>query len=159
MVKENWVVNTGWKNRQAAKNAVRKNESKKMMLIPHPSMHKTWIEVPVPEVEVLEGDKFFILRQRQDSARWLTVQDILTQVSEYTRLSIEEICQKTRKRTIVEPRQVAMYLSREHTHESLADIGYQIGRKDHVTVSHSCKTVQNLLDTSAAFREKWKGVL
>lgn len=159
MVGENWVVNTGWKHRQAAKNAVRKNDSLKMMLIPHPSMHKTWIEVPAPQEEILEGDKYFILRQRQDSARWLTVQDILTQVSEYTKIPIETICEKTRKRTVLEPRQVAMYLSKEHTHESLVDIGYQCGRKDHATVLHACKTVKNLLDTSAEFREKWKGVM
>lgn len=129
------------------------------MLVPHPAMHKTWIEVPVPEVEFPEGDKFFILRQRQDSAKWVTVQDILTQVSEYTRIPIETICKKTNKRTVVEPRQVAMYLSRKHTHESLADIGWQCGKFDHSTASHACKTVKNLLDTSPIFREKWKGVM
>jgi len=59
---------------------------------------------------------------------------------------------KTRKREIVQARQVAMYFSKNLTKSSLATIGAQIGGKDHATVLHACKTVNNLIDTDKRFR-------
>ena len=45
------------------------------------------------------------------------------------------------------PRQLCMYLRKKHTRESLAAIGKRYGDKDHATVLHACKTIQNLMDT------------
>ena len=59
---------------------------------------------------------------------------------------------KTRKREIVQARQIAMYFSKSFTKSSLATIGSQIGGKDHATVLHACKTVNNLIDTDKRFR-------
>ena len=61
---------------------------------------------------------------------------------------------KTRKREIVQARQVAMYFSKNLTKSSLATIGSQIGGKDHATVLHACKTVNNLVETDKTFRNQ-----
>lgn len=68
-------------------------------------------------------------------------------VSKATRIPLETMLMKTRKREIVGARQISMSLSKKFTKDSLALIGSQHGGKDHATVLHACKTVQNLLDT------------
>jgi chromosomal replication initiator protein len=60
---------------------------------------------------------------------------------------------KTRKREIVQARQVAMFFSKSMTKASLATIGSQIGGKDHATVLHACKTVNNLIETDKRFMQ------
>ncbi|MBE6224798.1 MAG: chromosomal replication initiator protein DnaA [Bacteroidales bacterium] len=60
---------------------------------------------------------------------------------------------KTRKREIVQARQIAMYLGRSLTKVSLAAIGTQIGGKDHATVLHACNTVSDLIATDRTFKQ------
>lgn len=79
----------------------------------------------------------------------------LEKVARYIGIPSEVLQVKTRKRDIVEARQVAMYLSKRNTKESLAKIGSAIGGKDHATVIHACRTVENLLETDRVFRDKW----
>jgi len=59
---------------------------------------------------------------------------------------------KTRKREIVQARQIAMYFSKSLTKASLSTIGSVIGNKDHATVLHACKTVNNLMETDKRFK-------
>jgi len=73
-------------------------------------------------------------------------------VSEYFGLTIDQMNSKTRKRNIVQARQLSMYFAKLHTKASLTSIGLQCGNKDHATVLHACKTVQNLIDTDKEFR-------
>jgi len=56
--------------------------------------------------------------------------------------------QKSRKREAVVPRQITHFFARKYTNLFLSEIGWQVGAKDHATVLHSCKTVQNLYDTN-----------
>lgn len=81
--------------------------------------------------------------------------DELEKVAVYIGIPSKVINAKSRKRELVESRQVAMYLSRRNTKESLNKIGAAIGGKDHATVIHACKTVEILLETDRQFREKW----
>ncbi|WP_340112634.1 helix-turn-helix domain-containing protein [Maribellus mangrovi] len=83
----------------------------------------------------------------------------LEKVANYVGCDPDELQQKTRNRDIVEARQVAMYLSKRNTKESLAKIGRTIGNKDHATVLHACRTVNNLLETNPGFRDKWMPLL
>ncbi len=59
----------------------------------------------------------------------------------------------SRKRELVQARQIAMYLSRNHTNNSLATIGSQIGGRDHATVLHAYNTVKDLMDTDRMFKK------
>lgn len=83
----------------------------------------------------------------------ISVSDIQKTVCAYFGLSPESLLSKTRKREICQARQIAMYLSRNLTKNSLSTIGAQIGGKDHATVLHSYNTVCNLMDTDRMFRQ------
>lgn len=75
-------------------------------------------------------------------------------VCEYFGLPSDVLQTKTRKREIVQARQIAMYFSKSLTKSSLSTIGSIIGGKDHATVLHACKTVNNLKDTDKRFKSQ-----
>ena len=68
-------------------------------------------------------------------------------------MDIETLQSKTRKRHIVQARQLAMFFAKKYTKASLASIGSQIGKRDHATVLHACKTVDNLYVTDKQFKK------
>ena len=75
-------------------------------------------------------------------------------VCDYFKISKEELLSKTRKRQIVQARQIAMYMSRLHISNcSLSTIGAEIGGKDHATVLHACTTVTDLMSTDKVFKQ------
>ena len=65
----------------------------------------------------------------------------------------DKLLHKTRKREIVQARQITMYLAKAFTKNSLKTIGEHFGGRDHTTVIHSCQTVKDLMDTDGVFRE------
>ncbi|MEE9373099.1 MAG: chromosomal replication initiator protein DnaA [Saprospiraceae bacterium] len=83
----------------------------------------------------------------------LTVENIKKLVAEHFSLPIEKLISKTRKRDIVIARQLSMYLAKNHTSDSLKQIGANFGGRDHSTVIYSCKTVKDLMDTDLLFRD------
>jgi len=89
----------------------------------------------------------------KNSRRELSIEYISKVVCDYFNMPVESIQTKTRKREIVQARQITMYFSKNLTKYSLATIGAQIGNKDHATVLHACKTVNNLKDTDKNFRQ------
>lgn len=82
----------------------------------------------------------------------LTFDKIRDTVCDYFKISQDQIVSKTRKREIVQARQIAMYLVRNLTQASLASIGSQMGGKDHATVLHACSTVQDLMETDKSVK-------
>lgn len=89
----------------------------------------------------------------KNSKRELSIEYISKVVCDYFSMTVDTLQAKTRKREIVQARQIAMYFSKSLTKYSLASIGAQIGSKDHATVLHACKTVNNLKDTDKNFRQ------
>ncbi len=88
----------------------------------------------------------------RSSKREISIDYIQKVVCDFFNVPVDMMQSKTRKREIVQARQVAMYFSKNLTKSSLATIGAQIGGKDHATVLHACKTVNNLIDTDKRFR-------
>jgi len=82
----------------------------------------------------------------------ISVNRIQSAVCSYFNITTDQFLSKTRKREIVQARQIAMYLSRSLTKTSLSSIGTQLGGKDHATVLHACNTVCDLMDTDRSFR-------
>jgi chromosomal replication initiator protein len=80
-----------------------------------------------------------------DGAQEITSSQILTQTAEYFKLSMEELCSKSRTRTLVTARQIAMYLCRELTDMSLPKIGQELGGRDHTTVIHADRKIRELM--------------
>ena len=83
----------------------------------------------------------------------LTIDHIQQIIADYFGLDIESLHSKTRKRNVVQARQLAMFFSKKYTKNSLSTIGSQIGERDHATVLHACKTVENLIETDRAFKK------
>jgi len=73
-------------------------------------------------------------------------------VSEYFKVTIDELKDKTRKKEIVIARQLAMYFSKEYTNLSLKTIGYHFGGRDHSTVIHAVQSVNDMYDTDNSFK-------
>lgn len=94
----------------------------------------------------------------KNSRREISIDYIQKIVCDYYNIPHNLIQSKTRKREIVQARQVAMFFSKSLTKSSLATIGTQIGGKDHATVLHACKTVNNLIDTDKQFRLQIKDI-
>lgn len=84
----------------------------------------------------------------------ISINHIQKVVCDYFGLSLETLQDKTRKREIVQARQIAMYFSKLLTKTSLSSIGSTIGQKDHATVLHACKTVNNLIETDKRFKSQ-----
>jgi len=84
----------------------------------------------------------------------LTVNDIIEKVCSHYQLDVSVIHTKTRKREVVQVRQIAMYLAKKHTDVSSGKIGQLIGNKDHATVLHACKIVKDQVEVDKAFRQE-----
>lgn len=102
----------------------------------------------------LDLAKMMVEKLIKNTKREVSIDYIQKVVCNYYDIGIDALQSKTRKREIVQARQVAMYFSKNLTKSSLATIGAQIGGKDHATVLHACKTVNNLIDTDKQFKNQ-----
>jgi chromosomal replication initiator protein len=88
----------------------------------------------------------------KNTAREVSIDYIQKIVCDYFNLPMELLKSKTRKREVVQARQISMYFAKSLTKSSLATIGMHCGGKDHATVLHACRTVNNLIDTDKRFK-------
>ncbi|MDR0431411.1 MAG: chromosomal replication initiator protein DnaA [Tannerellaceae bacterium] len=82
----------------------------------------------------------------------ITVQLIQEIVCKYFNLEQSIIQTPSRKREIVQARQITMYLSKKYTNCSFSHIGKIVGKKDHATVLHACKTIKDQIEIDKSFR-------
>ncbi|MEJ2534242.1 MAG: chromosomal replication initiator protein DnaA [Gammaproteobacteria bacterium] len=85
--------------------------------------------------------------------RLITIENIQKTVCEYYKLRAADLLSRRRTRTIARPRQMAMALSKELTEHSLPEIGEAFGGRDHTTVLHACRKIEELCDTDGRIRE------
>ena len=88
----------------------------------------------------------------KSESKAVTIDDIINVVCKHFSLDIATIHTKSRKREVVQARQIAMFLAKSYTDFSTAKIGTLIGHKDHATVLHACKTIKELREVDKAFR-------
>ncbi len=74
-------------------------------------------------------------------------------ISEYFKIPIDQLKDKTRKKEIVLARQIAMYFAKDYTNHSLKTIGDHFGGRDHSTVIHAVQAVSDFCDTDASFKK------
>ena len=127
------------------KTNVRELEGAIISLIAQSSFNKKEITVNLAK-EIVE--KFV-----KNTKREVSIDYIQKVVSDYFQMDVSTLQSKTRKRHIVQARQLAMFFAKKFTKASLASIGSQIGKRDHATVLHACKTVNNLSSTDKQFRK------
>ena len=124
---------------------VRELEGAIISLIAQSSFNKKEITLSLAK-EIVE--KFV-----KNTKREVSIDYIQKVVSDYIQMDVDTLQSKTRKRHIVQARQLAMFFAKKFTKASLASIGSQIGKRDHATVLHACKTVNNLSTTDKQFRK------
>lgn len=123
---------------------IRELEGALISLIAQSSLNKKSITLELAKQMI---DKFV-----KNTAREVSIDYIQKVVCDYFDLPIELLKSKTRKREVVQARQIAMYFAKKMTKSSLANIGMHCGGKDHATVLHACRTVNNLMETDKTFR-------
>ena len=123
---------------------VRDLEGTLVSLLAHSTLTDKPIDVKLAEKVV---SRIVVVKNRSN-----TVEKIRDAVCEYFSLSVDAISTKSRKREVVQARQIAMYLSKQMTKNSLSSIGFTIGQRDHATVLHACKIVTDLMDIDKSFR-------
>ncbi|WP_029037432.1 chromosomal replication initiator protein DnaA [Salinimicrobium xinjiangense] len=127
------------------KTNIRELEGAIISLIAHSSFNKKDI--------TLDLAKKIVDNYVKNTKREVSIDYIQKIVSEYFQMDVETLQSKTRKRHIVQARQLAMFFAKKFTKASLASIGSQIGKRDHATVLHACKTVDNLASTDKQFNK------
>jgi len=123
--------------------SIRELEGSLISLLAHASLMKREVNVNLAK-EILKN---FIKK----SAKELTIEHIQRLVGDHMSVTIEDIKSKTRKRNIVQARQISMYFSKKLTNSSLCVIGKHFGNRDHSTVIHACQTVNDLKDTDPEY--------
>jgi chromosomal replication initiator protein len=89
----------------------------------------------------------------RSSNRRITIDEIQSKVANYFNIKVEDIMSAKRIRSFARPRQIAMYLSKKLTSRSLPEIGRKFGGRDHTTVIHAVKKVDQLKSESNKFDE------
>lgn len=89
----------------------------------------------------------------------ITIDDIIRTVCQHYNMDPSAVQTASRKRDVVQARQIAMYLAKQHTELSTSKIGSYIGRKDHATVLHACKTIKAILDVDKSFRAELNEII
>ena len=89
----------------------------------------------------------------------LTITDIQQVVADHYDVKVEELKAKKRTKMIAFPRQIAMYLSREMTENSLPKIGEEFGGRDHTTVIHAHEKISKMLQTDTEFQKQIQEIM
>ena len=88
-----------------------------------------------------------------DNERRITIDEIQKKVSSYYHVKHDDLISSRRIRTFARPRQIAMYLSKKLTTRSLPEIGRKFGGRDHTTVIHAVKKIEELKSNNTKFEE------
>ncbi len=89
----------------------------------------------------------------------IRVDNIQRTVAEYYKIKMADMISKRRNRSVARPRQIAMCLSKELTNHSLPEIGNMYGGRDHTTVLHACRTINDLRQSSSDIDEDYQNLL
>jgi chromosomal replication initiator protein len=124
--------------------SVRELEGVLISLLAQASLNKKPVNIDLAKQII---DKFV-----KTNTREISIDYIQKIVCDYFDINIDTLNSKTRKREIVQARQLSMFFSKKLTKSSLAAIGLHCGNKDHATVLHACRTVNNLIETDKQFK-------
>ena len=128
------------------KSSIRELEGAMISILAHASFSKREVGLTLAK-EIVNN---FTSR----GARELTIEQIHEVVCDQFQVDKEQVRSKTRKREVVQARQLTMYLSKSCTNSSLKQIGKFFNGRDHSTVIHANQAVSNLLETDAEFRKQ-----
>ncbi|MDL2282146.1 chromosomal replication initiator protein DnaA [Parabacteroides sp. OttesenSCG-928-G06] len=123
---------------------VRDLEGVLVSLMAHAVINNREIDMPLAQRVISQNVKL--------EKKLISVQQIQEVVCDYFNLETSLIQTNSRKREIVQARQITMYLSKKYTDCSFSHIGKIVGKKDHATVLHACKTIKDQIEINKSFR-------
>ena len=91
--------------------------------------------------------------------RQVSVENIQKVVAEYYKIKVADLHSKRRSRSVARPRQVAMAIAKELTSHSLPEIGDAFGGRDHTTVLHACRKVEELSQSDPDISEDYSNLM
>ncbi len=91
-----------------------------------------------------------LIKNTAKPKKLVSVKDIIKVIADFYNIEEDNIYDKTRRKEVVRPRQLAMYILREDCNVSYPSIGQKLGGRDHTTVIHSCEKIKNELKVDAA---------
>lgn len=91
--------------------------------------------------------------------RMVSIENIQKTVAEYYKIRVSDLHSKSRSRSVTRPRQLAMSLAKELTNHSLPEIGDAFGGRDHTTVLHACRKIEELKESDNRIREDFQNLL
>ncbi|PSQ76219.1 MAG: chromosomal replication initiator protein DnaA [Bacteroidetes bacterium QH_7_62_13] len=101
----------------------------------------------------LDTARRYLREHTDEEATVLDAAEIIEQVADYFRLSEDDLLSRSRKQAVAQARQIAMYLCRELTEESYSHIGTRFGGRDHSTVIHAYRKIDEELESDTGLRE------
>ena len=125
-------------------NNIRELEGALISLLAQASLNRKEIDIDLAK-QILKN---FV----KNASKEISIEYIQKLVCDFFGIGVDQVKSKTRKREIVQARQISMYFSKDLTKSSLKTIGMHFGGRDHSTVIHACQTVNDLIETDKKFK-------
>jgi chromosomal replication initiator protein len=129
---------------------VREIEGAIISLLAQSSLNKQTITIDLAKQMI---DKFV-----KNTSHEVSIDYIQKVVCDYFKVPVTDMFSTSRKRNVVQVRQTSMYFVKKFTDLSLAQVGFHCGDKDHATVLHACRTVENLKVTDKNFKDHLENI-
>jgi chromosomal replication initiator protein len=95
-----------------------------------------------------------LIKHNVKPARGISTEEVVRRIAQYYEVAEKLIYEKTRKKEVVKPRQIIMYVLREEFNASYPSIGEKLGGRDHTTVIHSCEKIKEEIKSNAALEQE-----
>lgn len=95
-----------------------------------------------------------LIKNSAQPKKMVSIRDLIKIVADFYNIEPDKICDKTRRKEVVRPRQVLMYILREDFNTSYPTIGDKLGKRDHTTVIHSCEKIRNELKNDSLLTQQ-----
>lgn len=95
-----------------------------------------------------------LIKNNTKQKKNVSTKDVIKLISDFYNVSEDSVLDKTRKKEVVKPRQVIMYILREDFNISFPSIGDKLGGRDHTTVIHSCEKIKEDLKSDSVLMEE-----
>jgi chromosomal replication initiator protein len=95
-----------------------------------------------------------LIKHNVKPSRGISIEEVVRRISQYYEVPEKSIYEKTRKKEVVKPRQIIMYVLREEFNASYPSIGEKLGGRDHTTVIHSCEKIKEEIKTNTSLEQE-----
>lgn len=103
---------------------------------------------------VSQADVRALIKHNIKPSRGVSVDEVVRRIASYYEVAEKSIYEKTRKKEVVKPRQIIMYILREEFNVSYPSIGEKLGGRDHTTVIHSCEKIKEEMKSNTALEQE-----